>query len=155
MLKQFSIVLILLVAGCVNVNGSNYKSNFDTDVLELYSSPMSLQETELLEVVNDRERFNEIWLSKLGDLGTVPTIDFSKYSIIAIFIGQKSSSGYSVYLDRVEQNIGTTKIKFVTSQPSPDCVVAQIITSPVTLVRVDKIDGGFEFEERTEIISCR
>ena len=90
---------ILLVAGCTqlppNDNGNNgfqeKELSFETVDKDFYSN---IQEKSQKAIQNS-EDFQELW-NEIGSLKMLEEIDFSKYTVIAVFQGQKTSGGYYI-----------------------------------------------------------
>jgi hypothetical protein len=67
-------------------------------------------------------------------------IDFINYGVLAIFIGQKPTAGYSVALDNSEISLNNkiAELRLIITEPSRDHFTAQVITSPCILVKMPK-----------------
>jgi hypothetical protein len=67
-------------------------------------------------------------------------LDFSNHRILAIFMGQRPTAGYSLeYIPEKSYSTGSTAritIKYIT--PPPGAITAQVMTSPCLLLRVQQ-----------------
>jgi hypothetical protein len=89
-------------------------------------------------IVSDEE-FNELWSMLYTSGGpAIPSVDFSKNEVIAVFDGSHSSGGYSVEVTDVSDADGVRTVDITRHEPTDDCVVASSITSPFVIIRVSK-----------------
>lgn len=63
--------------------------------------------------------------------------DHEGKTYILVTFGQKPTAGYSVEIAKVADNEGRLEVVARLKQPGPDEVVAQVITYPAALVRID------------------
>jgi hypothetical protein len=66
-------------------------------------------------------------------------MDYSSYFALALFQGQKPSSGYSVQIDRIARRNDTVTVYAQFQEPSPAEEKSPEMTSPYQLVRVQKV----------------
>lgn len=59
------------------------------------------------------------------------------YSYVAVFMGEKSTAGYSVDIESAEDIEGSILIKVVENSPGEGEVVAQVISYPFAVIKVD------------------
>jgi hypothetical protein len=64
-------------------------------------------------------------------------VDFNKHSVVAVFAGEKPTAGYSVRVTRVEKDGDACVVYHTITAPPRDAMVAQMITYPYTVVRLD------------------
>jgi len=69
-----------------------------------------------------------------------PAIDFTKDMILAVFIWQRPSGGFSVEIIRVEKVEDTIVVFFRETEPSPDAMVTAVLTQPYHIIRIKKTD---------------
>jgi hypothetical protein len=67
-----------------------------------------------------------------------PGVDFRKHTVVAVFAGEKPTAGYSVRITKVEKEGDTCVVHHVVSGPPRDAMVAQVITYPYIVVRLDE-----------------
>jgi len=73
--------------------------------------------------------------------------------VVGIFVGSRSSAGYSVEVVGVEKQAagpggpGAIIVRYKETVPGRAAVTAQIVTSPYHLVAVPKRDGAVRFEK--------
>lgn len=73
--------------------------------------------------------------------------DFNTSRILIARMGQQPTAGYSTKLDTGSCSISqeTAHISLIWTEPSPDLVAAQVITSPFILLKLSK--GGYDSVE--------
>lgn len=78
----------------------------------------------------------------------VPQVNFTRYSVVAVFAGEKPTSGYSVTILSVETSGSQTKdqpsiaITVQHCQPGVGDFVTEALTYPYHIIRIPKIDGN-------------
>src|SRR3989344_5588080 len=133
MIKNIMAILllgILLVAGCTqlppNDNGNNgfqeKELSFETVDKDFYSN---IQEKSQKAIQNS-EDFQELW-NEIGSLKMLEEIDFSKYTVIAVFQGQKTSGGYHIV--RIPKTTKLIKFETKTQQESEKNWIDELIVN--------------------------
>src|SRR5258708_16630506 len=92
------------------------------------------------------DEWNAVWKRHAPDR-PAPQVDFSREMVVGIFVGSRSSAGYSVEVVRVEKQAAEPGIivRYKETVPGRAAVTAQIVTSPYHLVAVPKQDGPVKF----------
>ena len=70
-----------------------------------------------------------------------PLIDFSAEMVVGLFLGQKSTGGYSVEITRAEVDGSNLRFYYRESKPPPGAIVPQVLSQPYHLVRLSKSEG--------------
>jgi PrcB C-terminal len=105
-------------------------------------------------VIRNANAWAQFW-AELG-VGDRPNIDFTKYLVVAVAAGQRSSGGYEISIQRVSQANGDLTIEVLQTVPSPNCVTTSALTQPVDVVVVPAVGAqGWSFLERQEVRGCR
>lgn len=79
-----------------------------------------------------------------------PVIDFTKNMVLAVFIGQKPTGGFSVEIIRVEKKEDTIVVFFRETKPSPDAEVTAVLTQPYHIIKIKKTDLPVVFKNLEE-----
>lgn len=148
MIKNILIILLLgivLVTGCTQVppneNGFQEKElSFETVDKDVNSN---LEEKNNY-VIQNKEEFQILW-DKIGSLKLLDEIDFSKYTVIAVFQGQKNSGGYSIEITKIVEKKGVIIISIKELEAGPGQAAA-VITSPYHIIKTNKLTKNVEFE---------
>lgn len=104
-------------------------------------------------IMNDEE-LRELWSLIYGIGGpAIPSVDFSKNEVIAVFDGSHSSGGFRVEVTDVTDADGKRTIHITRHAPSDDCVVTEGPTSPFVIISVSKTTLPLAKEE-VQVIGC-
>lgn len=149
-------LVVIVLAACRSTNQGSEGSPEEPapqEVLvleDLGAGAMSGITAAGLHVVRDQAELDELWRTHMRlhlPAPAVPQIDFADSMIVAAFVGQKPTGGYSVRIEEVIRVAATagqpSQIVVRTSEviPAEDAVVTQMLTSPFHMVRVEKADG--------------
>ena len=85
--------------------------------------------------------WNQVHASQL-QLPPLPQVDFQRETLVAIYLGQRSTGGYSVAVRRVSVEGSDLYLDTEFREPAAGAITTQALTSPWTLVRV--LRGGFQ-----------
>ena len=95
-------------------------------------------------VISARDHYEEVmarvyaWKHEAPD---PPSVDFDDQLLVAVFMGQKPTAGYAVSFKGDAKVKGDAlKIGIERTYPSPDDMVAQVITSPYAIAIVERGD---------------
>lgn len=70
--------------------------------------------------------------------------------LILISAGEKSSGGYGIEVDTVEDNEGKTVISVLETEPAPDTMSIQILTYPYVLIKVAGVTDQFLVRDQNQ-----
>jgi hypothetical protein len=87
-----------------------------------------------------------LWKLHAGDK-PLPAVDLKTRTVVAIFLGTRSSAGYGAEIVSVRSQQGTTVVRWTEKRPAPGTVSAQVITSPALIATVPRISGEIRFEK--------
>lgn len=121
----------LIVAGCTIESAELSPS---PTILERWSGLHGEPVDSSTSVVRTPQEWSELWRK----VGRDPPQGFDKATqlAVAVFIGQRSTGGYSVEIAGIRQQEGTLRIEYREKMPQPGMRVAQVITSPWTIALV-------------------
>ncbi|MGE5541256.1 MAG: protease complex subunit PrcB family protein [Bacillota bacterium] len=92
--------------------------------------------------IYDASELADFWKKVHGDDGApVPTVDFSKNYVIAVFAGTEPTGGYTISVDKIIDTGNTRSVSVVIGEPGAECTVIEEITSPYQLVVVPFSDA--------------
>jgi hypothetical protein len=77
-----------------------------------------------------------------GSLAPTSSIDFSKYGVLLVSMGQQRTGGYSVELAREAMQVsdGVAQISVHWREPAPDMMLTQALTHPCIFLKVAQGD---------------
>jgi len=105
---------------------------------------------EEIRVISDRKSLLEIYgyVNRIRKPGfSIPKIDFSKETVIAVFMGEKTTGGFSVAIENVKEENKKLIVKIKETKPGPKDMVTMVITQPFCFVKINSIDKEFIFEK--------
>jgi hypothetical protein len=100
-------------------------------------------------VIKDSNAWASLWAQHANNqvpAPALPTIDFSRKMLVALFSGNKPNGCYGIGSPQVER-IGTViRVSYVETEPGsdPNTVCTQSITSPALLLEIDRSDAPVE-----------
>lgn len=71
----------------------------------------------------------------------MPSVDFSKSYVIAVFAGTEPTGGYSISVDKITDADGVRSVSVIIDEPGAECTVVEEITSPYQFVVVPFSDN--------------
>jgi hypothetical protein len=101
-------------------------------------------------VINNSEQWNDLWQQHTSNTEPpppVPRVDFTRYSVVAVFAGEQPTGGYSVEILNAETSGSPTQeqpsiaITVQHRQPKAGDFVTEALTYPYYMIRIAKIDG--------------
>jgi hypothetical protein len=102
-------------------------------------------ETERQSVARTDVEWTALWHQHAPEQQP-PPVDFSKEIVVGVFLGSRSTAGYSVEIVGAAVEQGTLVVRYRQRAPASDAITAQIITTPFHLVAVPKTTADVKFE---------
>lgn len=129
--------------GCVSYNGnsdkskSSYepamtKSNFEILKQEQYGG----RETEASMLIKSQAELNALYESLGQD--AAPIVDFTNRNVVALFMGQKNTGGYSIGIKTVTIDGNTAIVSVERTQPSGMATMA--LSAPYCIASIPKAE---------------
>jgi hypothetical protein len=97
---------------------------------------------------------NEIY-ADLDQMPKIPEVDFSKNDVGAVFMGQKSSGGYSINFDKIIKRSGAVSCNIYETSPGKGCMLTQGITYPYEIVKTPKLNKKIKFVYKQRTQDCQ
>lgn len=152
MLRTWSLMSVLLLSapamGQLNTGGTRWNVQDQVNFSLLRSGFQSQIKTqEMIEIPNE-SAFHQYWQRAFGQPGAnaPKDVDWRKEKLLAVHLGTRNTSGFSVMIQNVEKKGSFAMVTAVETQPSRGQMVAQNITSPFTIIKVDRIVVPFRLE---------
>ena len=109
-------------------------------------------------VVRDAAAWQTVWTQIHAGSTPVtppPTVDFSREMIVVAAMGEYSTGGYSILLERAtEDRTGGIAISVLSTSPGSNCGVTLAFSAPVDIARLPLHAGPVRFFERSETTAC-
>ena len=88
-------------------------------------------------VVRTDAEWTQLWSQHAPDRPP-PPIDFSKETVIALFMGSRPNAGYSTAVVSVTEGGGALIVRYSETRPPRDAITAQVITFPFHVAAIPK-----------------
>lgn len=96
-------------------------------------------------LVRDDATLRTLWNRAHGSqlqVPPVPDVTFSRETVVALFLGTKPTGGYGIEVQDLALTQGELFIDARISEPAPDAITTQALTSPWVMIRV--LAGGVD-----------
>jgi PrcB C-terminal len=99
-------------------------------------------------VIDNSEAWADVWQQHTSDFippPPVPNVDFTDNQVVAVFMGEKRTGGYSVEILSVEtkssekENLASLVITVAYRQPKPGEIVPEVITHPYQIITIPQL----------------
>ncbi|HTH25884.1 MAG TPA: protease complex subunit PrcB family protein [Vicinamibacterales bacterium] len=87
-----------------------------------------------------------LWRQHAGDTA-LPKVDLAARTVVAVFLGTRSSAGYAVEITGTHDDKGALIVEWRERRPEPGTVSAQVLTSPAHIATIPKFAGVIRFEK--------
>ena len=125
---------------------------------KLESGKQSSMKDRSVLLISNKAKFDELWkIAFANDIAPQkPNIDFTKNSVVALFLGEVTSSGHSIGLLSIRSSIGDEfEISAQYSKPGSGCMTASVMEYPYFLALTDKpIRGKPNLRINTKETKC-
>jgi hypothetical protein len=139
-----------------------FKMNIDFTTIDQNDDGYYEQKSSRQMVIDNPEQWRNFWEQHtchicfiddpvydydLESLKSTPQVDFNSYSVVAVFAGEKPSTGYSVRIVSVEtsdsqfKDLSSIVITFQDLPPEGRRLVGHMMTYPYHIIRIPKIGG--------------
>lgn len=124
--------------------------------VRLYSATASGYAEPTERVLRNQAELAAVWRDVHGGVpgDPVPALDFTKRMVVFLATGERRTGGYSVRFDGVAAVPGGVTVRYTLTVPGPQCMTAQMLTSPVDLVSVPRVDGTVQFQPQRVVQPC-
>jgi hypothetical protein len=131
---------------------------------ETTSIPVSVSFTELAQgtkssiaspanyLITSESQLKEL-MQIVGSKDKMPTVDFNKSYVAAVFAGEKPTDGYAIKVSKIEDtDVRTVTVTFV--EPDNSCTKKSSATSPYALIELPKTSLVFTHQKEFTTSSC-
>ena len=107
---------------------------------------MSMVDEPKQAVARSAAEWSALWRQHAGDK-PLPAVDFGSRTVVAVFLGTRSSAGFAVDITSVHEANGGLIVRWQERRPESGDVSAQVLTSPAVIASVPKCAGEIKFEK--------
>ncbi|WP_257459390.1 protease complex subunit PrcB family protein [Archangium lipolyticum] len=105
------------------------------------------------EVIEDAAAFRKAFLDSAHEGMAVPEVDFSRFVVVAVWMGQQSDCGSGISISSVKETGSRVEVE-VTSSLTGNCPAGDAISYPFCFVKVERVAKPHVFLEKTETRVC-
>lgn len=108
-------------------------------------------------VINDNAQWQSLWqtlFANRSEKPPLPEIDFTHRTIVAVFQGTQSSSGYEISIEEIVETENSLEITVKAFAPGRKCGVVGILTRPFDIVEIDKTEKQVVFHIKQKVRNC-
>lgn len=127
---------------------------FDTVTQGPHGSYDFEEEYFVIDNQDDFEAFWEALHEGRGSTPSLPSVDFSEETIVAVLFGTKPTGGYTIEVTEVTSDGDRLHVQVEKTVPGADCVTTQAVTSPYHVIKVPAAGADVEFNTSEETRSC-
>jgi len=95
-------------------------------------------------VVRTAAEWKALW-QKHGAGQKMPVVDFTKSTVIGVFLGSRPTGGYRVAITGIERDGAAMVVTWREEPPAAGLIVTQALTSPFHLVTVERTTADVKF----------
>lgn len=107
---------------------------------------MSMVEEPKQAVARTPAEWATLWRLHAGNQ-PLPAVDFGSRTVVAVFLGTRSSAGYAADIVALREANGALIVEWQERRPQKGEVSAQVLTSPAVIATVPKFTGEIKFEK--------
>lgn len=138
MRKLLIVPIVAMFVSCnckkATVNEENLSSR--APLFELLSeSEYQGKDQESFEFVKDESSLKALYQSINKD--EIPKIDFEKETVVALFLGQRSSGGHTIKIKNVSEKGGQIYVEVEKSSPPSGSNATMAITNPYCIAKIN------------------
>lgn len=103
---------------------------------------------ELRLVLRDPHEWQELWRRHTAGQfspSPPPVVDFTREMVIAVFLGEKTTAGYTVEVVEARMLEDTLHVRVKVASPPPGVFLLPVLTQPFHIVKVRRYDGPVAF----------
>ncbi len=145
--KFLKTLLIICALTFVSCSAQKNKSNASLSFKKIESqSHGGFQQQQFLVITNSKQLkkiYTQLNLTRKPGL-PLPKIDFDNETVIALFMGQKNTGGFSVEIDSVI-NTGDSFVDIIIKENAPTGMASMAITHPFSLYKLNTSNSKINF----------
>lgn len=132
------------------------KNNLSFDTLVSGDSQGQMSASQ--SVIRDSATWNKIWNDMHSHISPRPPlleVNFSKDMVIYIQMGVQTSGGHSTKIQNIALGADQIIVLYSETSPGPNCMVAQALSNPYHIVRLERSDKPVSFELSNRVKDCQ
>jgi len=98
-------------------------------------------------VVRTPAEWAKLWAQHAGEGRDKPPMDFTKSTVIGVFMGSRPTGGYAIEITSIEKDGNELTVTYKETSPPPGAMLSQALTLPYHLVKIDRHPGPIKFKK--------
>ncbi|KXK50798.1 MAG: hypothetical protein UZ05_CHB002001562 [Chlorobi bacterium OLB5] len=145
---------IMFLNGCTNSGSDETKLAMEIVIDGTYSGVDEKREMLINNNDDYQKIMNEVY-KNLDQMPRIPVVDFTKNSLVAVFIGERRNGGFLVNIDSILEGSKSITVNVTETTPGVNCMVTDVITKPYTIVKIPKTDKKPIFKQKVIVKDCK
>jgi hypothetical protein len=146
-MKNFLLLIVFaLSTACVSTPVNEQPVPFTTLARGSYCDVTKPQD----HVIQSQAELNQIWNKLNLAEQNIPALDFNQRTVLAIFMGEQSSGGYAIRIDRIVRTPAEIVVTVRQTVPPKNTPASLAQTQPYILVSIPRTDLPIKFDYKTE-----
>ncbi|HEX8849731.1 MAG TPA: protease complex subunit PrcB family protein [Gemmatimonadaceae bacterium] len=104
-------------------------------------------------IVRDEAAWRALW-PQLQAGPAVPAIDFSREMVLVVALGERTSGGYSIFVDAASATFDGITVEVRSVAPGKHCGTTAALTQPVDAARIQRVEGSVRFVDVATVQDC-
>jgi hypothetical protein len=96
-------------------------------------------------VIKDESSWAKVWERHAGKDSKLPEVDFSKFMVVGVFLGQQSDGCHDTEIVSIDHHGSTVNVTHRDKVPGPLVRCIMMMTAPAHIVMVERAEGAVEF----------
>lgn len=108
-------------------------------------------------VISNQAEWQDLWNIVHMDenpKSPLPEIDFSMYTVLVAFQGERPTGGYEIEINKVTDTGSALAVAITEREPGAGCVVTQAITAPYEIVKVPRFEKNINSVSERVVVPC-
>jgi hypothetical protein len=160
------ILAILFCVGCVNIISAPKKTKPSAPkpvtFKQIANSTHSGFARPDMGIISTEKELREFWAKLYARFSPPPScdtdlIDFSKETVVYVAVGERPNGCYSAKISSITRQAEKLTVSYDECVPDKGCICTQVITAPVDVVKIGKIEKNSaqpEFIRNVVPVNC-
>lgn len=131
-------------------------SSIQSPSMVLAQGTVAPVDTRVNYLIQSQEKLSQLWSFIYGATApAIPSVDFSKYDVAAVFAGTQPTTGYSISVFGIKTTSKKEVAVITITQPGSSCAVAKKRTSPYAVVLIPNSTLPLSHTDVIKTNSCK
>ena len=151
---SFSVLLLMIFVmscGAIGVNNNEAQVFGKAPSYEvLIEGQVGGFEKPQIHVIKEEGALKEVY-EQINKTSTpkydVPTVNFKRETVVAVFMGARNTGGYRVSVTAIKKQKKKLVVRVLEEEPGAKDMVTTVLTQPYCIVKIDDADREIIFEK--------